>query len=111
MPAPAAFPDWPAGMSLPFAARYVGLSESAFLAADTPAPVWLTERRKVWRRCDLDRWLAVKAGDVTLRELGVPPDVIAAITSHRTEQMVRKYSEKRRKASQAVQAMNERKKL
>ena len=52
MAAPAAFPDWPAGMPLSFAAAYVGLSESALLAADTPASVWLAKGRKVWRRCD-----------------------------------------------------------
>ncbi len=41
-----------------------------------------------------------------LRELGADPDVIAAITSHRTEAMVRKYTQKRRRAEIGVAAMN-----
>lgn len=57
-------PDaWPRGMRLQVAAAYVGLSETAFeRAAGLPAPVWLTEGRKIWLREDLDGWLDVRAG-------------------------------------------------
>jgi predicted DNA-binding transcriptional regulator AlpA len=59
-------PGWPRGLREPLAAAYVGLSSSGFRtewkAGRAPLPVRLTERRQVWLRDALDRWLDAKAG-------------------------------------------------
>lgn len=56
-----AYPGWPRGLSVGLAAKYVSLSESAFLASvdagHAPAPAWITKGRKIWLRDDLDGWL------------------------------------------------------
>lgn len=54
----------PRGLSADDAARYVGFSTSGFrsvVAKEVPA-VRLTERRVIWLKDDLDRWLDRKAG-------------------------------------------------
>jgi predicted DNA-binding transcriptional regulator AlpA len=59
-------PGWPRGLSTALAASYVGLSTTSWLRlvddGEAPAPVWITEGRKVWLIEDLDRWLDSKAG-------------------------------------------------
>ncbi len=58
-------PGWPRGLHEDWAAAYVGLSTSSFrtVARDEGiSAVWLTARRKVYLREDLDAWLDRKAG-------------------------------------------------
>ncbi|MBB4268196.1 helix-turn-helix transcriptional regulator [Roseospira visakhapatnamensis] len=61
-------PYWPYALNVEQAAAYVSLSETAFLTAmkedEAPQPVWLTPRRKVWLRADLEKWVDVKAGKI-----------------------------------------------
>lgn len=57
--------NWvPRGLPAEDAARYVGFSTSGFrsIVAKEVPPVRLTERRVVWLRDDLDRWLDQRAG-------------------------------------------------
>jgi hypothetical protein len=58
-------PGWPRGLHERWAAAYVGLSPTSFrvVARDHGiSAVWLTPRRKVYLREDLDAWLDRKAG-------------------------------------------------
>jgi predicted DNA-binding transcriptional regulator AlpA len=61
-----ALPFIPRALRAEFAALYVGVSESWWLAAvkagDAPAAVYLTPRLPVWLREDLDAWLDARAG-------------------------------------------------
>ena len=59
-----ALPGWPRALKAPWAAAYVGLSESTFRVAVVPdvPPVRLTDGRMAWLREDLDAWLDRKAG-------------------------------------------------
>jgi predicted DNA-binding transcriptional regulator AlpA len=54
-------PGWPAAMGAPLAAAYVDLSESTLhtLLANGrfPEPISLSDRRRGWRRTDLDQWV------------------------------------------------------
>ena len=66
--APADLPDWPAVMAEDLAAAYLGnLSVNAFRTHIRPAvpPIELTPGRQGYRRVDLDRWIAQRAGDTT----------------------------------------------
>ena len=55
-------PGWPAGLREDLAAAYVGIAPSTLRAlvaeAKAPAPVRPTSRTPIWRRADLDAWLA-----------------------------------------------------
>jgi hypothetical protein len=60
------FPDWPAGLSEPLAARYIGVSQTtlrALRAEGKIAKIAITKGRFVYRRVDLDRFLARLAGE------------------------------------------------
>lgn len=62
--ADAALPYWPRALRVDLAAAYVGLGETTFreiVAPEVPS-VRLTEKRIVWLRDDLDRWLDRRAG-------------------------------------------------
>ena len=54
-------PNWPAAMPADLAAAYVGLSVATMYAnidkGRFPDPIPLSDRRKGWRRTDLDRWV------------------------------------------------------
>lgn len=54
-------PDWPAAMGAELAAAYVDVSETTLHALRAsgrfPDPIALSDRRKGWRRTDLDRWV------------------------------------------------------
>ncbi|GBR49662.1 hypothetical protein CSR02_02575 [Acetobacter pomorum] len=54
----------PRGMPISVAAHYVGLKETAFrnTVAKEVKPVYLTPRRPVWLRDQLDRWIDTRAG-------------------------------------------------
>ncbi|MFT8463176.1 helix-turn-helix transcriptional regulator [Acetobacter persici] len=51
-------------MPISVAAQYIGISVSSFrnVVAKDVAPVYMTVRRPVWLREDLDRWVNNKAG-------------------------------------------------
>ena len=55
-------PDWPAGLREDMAAAYVGISPSTLRdlvkRGEVPSPVRPTSRTPIWRRADLDAWLA-----------------------------------------------------
>lgn len=57
---PPRLPDWPRLMPEPYAAAYVGVSVSTFRnkvqSGHMPAPVRVTQGRKVWDKKALDRF-------------------------------------------------------
>jgi hypothetical protein len=57
-------PNWPAAMREPMAAAYLSVSETYFRERIAPAitAVRPTSRLVLWRRVDLDAWLANQAG-------------------------------------------------
>lgn len=54
----------PRCMPISLAARYVGLSETTFRnsVGRTVRPVYLTPRRPVWLKDQLDKWIDERAG-------------------------------------------------
>ena len=59
-------PDWPAGLSEPLAAKYIGVSQTTLRLLRKKgkvAKVAVTKRRFVYLRVELDRFLAKIAGD------------------------------------------------
>lgn len=63
MSAPVIYPYPPHAMCEAEAARYVGVSVTAFRDhPHRPAEVWITERRKVFRREDLEQMVDAMAG-------------------------------------------------
>ena len=56
---------WPRGMPLPVAAKYCGVGP-ATLRREGPKPVRIGQKRLVWLKEDLDKWLDGLAGKATI---------------------------------------------
>ncbi|MFT8541402.1 helix-turn-helix transcriptional regulator [Acetobacter sp.] len=63
------------------AAQYVGLSETAFRSTVAPSvrPVYLTPRRPVWLKDQLDKWIDARAGIINQTS---EDDLMDAITNN-----------------------------
>jgi hypothetical protein len=62
----ARLPDWPAGLSERWAAKYIGVSQTTLRTLQAQgkiAKIPITKGRFVYRRVDLDRFLAKLAGE------------------------------------------------
>lgn len=71
----------PRCMPISLAARYVGLSETTFRnsVARTVRPVYLTPRRPVWLKDQLDTWIDERAGILSRAS---EDDLMDAITNN-----------------------------
>lgn len=64
--APAQLPAWPARMTAPLAAAYLGISETTLhRLAGTHYPAGRKDGgKRLWHKVELDRWLAHERGEV-----------------------------------------------